>query len=288
MISLLEKIKLPKILTPDEKARLREVVKKLYDQYPTGTDAWGLNLARASKSLHALYPVYKKYFSTRVFGAENVPSGPCIVVANHSGQIAIDGMLVGLAFALELEEPKILRAMVERFFIGLPFINQIASEGGAVLGDRQNCLSLLERGQSVLVFPEGVPGVAKSTPEFYELKRFTRGFYRMALQANVPIIPVAVLGAEEFFPYVFQAKRIAKMIGMPALPLSLNYFPLPSPVDIHILPPISPKMELGADAVDGLVDEEVIGIRKIIQEKIERELPNRRQFIFNSTKKANK
>lgn len=286
MIESLLKFKLPRILTPEEKDRLRETIEKLYQQYPSGTDAWGLNLERAGKSLQALYPVYKHYFSTRVFGKENVPDGPCFVVSNHSGQIAIDGMLIGMAFALELEKPKILRAMVERFFIGLPFINQIASEGGAVLGDRQNCLSLLERGQSVLAFPEGVSGVAKSTSEFYHLQRFTRGFYRMALQANVPIVPVAVVGAEEFFPYVFQAKRLAKLIGMPAFPLSLNYFPLPSPVDIHILPPIHPKAELGPDAVDSVIDEEVVALRKLIQEKINTELPSRRKFVFNAKKRS--
>lgn len=288
MLSLLNLLRMPKILTPDEKSRLRDVMNKLQEQYPSGTDAWGLNLSSARKSLHALFPVYKKYFSTRVFGQEHVPDGPCIVVSNHSGQIAIDGMLIGMAFALELERPKVLRAMVERFFIGLPFINQIASEGGAVLGDRQNCLSLLARGQSVLVFPEGVPGVAKSSSEYYQLKRFTRGFYRMALQANVPIVPVAVVGAEEFFPYVVQAKKIAKMIGMPALPLSLNYFPLPSPVDIHILPPIMPNLEMGADAIDALVDEEVIKIRRAIQDKIDQELPNRRKFIFNKNRNDKK
>lgn len=254
---------------------------ELYKIYPSGRDAWGLNLKMARKYLELIWPVYKNYFKVRLFGGENVVSEPYMVVANHSGQIAIDGLLIGTAFSFELERPRLLRPMVERFFTGLPFLGNWAAECGAVLGERQNCIKLLQKGNSVLVFPEGVSGVAKSTNEFYELQSFTSGFYRLALKTNTKILPVAVVGAEEFFPYVYQAKSLAKSLGLPALPLSANYFPLPSPVDIYIGEPITPSAELTSDAPDGKIDEEVYKVEGIIRDMIETGLHKRRAFWAN-------
>jgi 1-acyl-sn-glycerol-3-phosphate acyltransferase len=166
--------------------------------------------------------------------------------------------------------------MVERFFIKLPFVNKWAQEGGAVLGDRQNCLNLLEKGNSILVFPEGVPGVAKNTSEFYHLQNFTNGFIRMALKAKVNILPVAVVGAEEYFPYVYQAKHLAKFFKVPALPLSMNYVPLPSPTDIYIGKPIILPSNISDDASDEVIAPLVEIVKKQIQEMINIGLEKRR------------
>ena len=187
---------------------------------------------------------------------------------------------------METEEPRILRAMVERFFTNLPFINKWASECGAVLGDRENCQNLLDRGESLLVFPEGVRGVAKSTPDYYQLQEFTRGFYRMALKSNVEIIPVAVIGAEETFPYVYQAKWLAKSLGLPALPISANYLPLPSPIDIYIGKPISVSNELSSQNTDHDIDPFIEDIEITIQSMIDEGLKNKRELPLSKLLKG--
>lgn len=263
---------------PDEK--IDEIFEKLSLRYPDGEDPWGLNLKKARKTVEYIWPLYKHYFKVRVFGAENVRDEPYMVTSNHSGQIAIDGMLIATAFATEIDPPRILRSMVERFFTAIPWIGTLAAEGGAVLGDRQNCLNLLSRGQSVLVFPEGVRGVAKSTIDYYKLQRFTRGFFRMSLTAGTKILPVAVVGAEEIFPWVYQAKGAAKFLGLPALPLSPLYLPLPSPVDIIIGEPYE-LPDLSPEAPDRDIDVHIDKIRNIIRQLTEEGLKNRRPFFAN-------
>lgn len=266
-------------LSKSDKQKLKKIENSLDQRYPSGSDAWGLKLDRAKNSLEWIYPFYKHYFRVRAFGTHNVkPESAYIVVSNHSGQIAIDGMLISTCFVSDVEPPRILRAMVDRFFTAIPFLGPWAAEGGAVLGDRQNCIGLLKRNESVLVFPEGVEGITKSPKDFYQLKSFTHGFYRMALATNTPILPISVIGAEEFYPYVFHARSLAKKLGLPALPLSPNLIPLPSPVDIWIGEPIYAKNHLFADSPDKEISEEVYKVEKVIKDMIKHGLENRRPF----------
>lgn len=278
LTKMIEKFK----MEPEDHEKIDSAMEQLLKKYPSGEDPWGLNLEKARRNLEYIYPIYKNYFKVRLFGKEHVKDRPYIIVSNHSGQIAIDGMLISTAFATELKPARVLRSMVERFFTGLPFIGLWAQQGGAVLGDRHNCVQLLQKGESILAFPEGVRGVSKSTKDFYKLQKFTRGFFRMALTTQTAILPVAVIGAEEVFPYVVQAKGLAKKLGLPALPISANYVPLPSPIDIHIgeefeLPKISP------DASDKEIDEHVYEIEKKIKELLDNGLKNRRDFFANHT-----
>lgn len=281
MIEQLSKIIDKTKISKEDRAQIDAAFDHFYEMLPTGEDPWGLNLKKARKNLEFIYPIYKKYFKVRVFGQEHVEDRPYIVTSNHTGQIAIDGMLIATAFATEIKPQRILRAMVERFFTGLPFLGMWAQEGGAVLGDRQNCINLLNKGHSVLVFPEGVRGVSKSTPDFYKLQKFTRGFFRMSLQTKTPILPVAVVGAEEVFPYVYQAKDLAKKLGLPALPISANYFPLPSPIDIHIGKEYQVPQDVSFDSPDKVIDEHIYKIESEIKKLVESGLKQRREFWAN-------
>src|SRR5690606_15828429 len=104
---------------PENQAILDQIFATLEKRYPNREDPWGLNLKRARKSLERVWPLYKHYFKVRTFGLENIEDRPYIVVANHSGQIAIDGMLICTTFAAEAKPARILRPMVERFFTGI-------------------------------------------------------------------------------------------------------------------------------------------------------------------------
>lgn len=268
----------------EDQKKFDQVFSKLYKVYGKSEDPWGLSLHKAKKSMEYVYPLYKNYFKVRVFGRENVEDIPYMVISNHTGQIAIDGMLISTSFAMEVDPPRILRAMVERFFTGLPFIGTWAAEGGAVLGERQNCIKLLEKKQSVLIFPEGVRGVSKSTSNFYKVQSFTKGFFRIALSSKSPILPIAVVGAEETFPYVYQATSIAKMLGLPALPISANYLPLPSPIDIYIGKPYEIPDGLDADSPDSDINKHIFELENIVQTMVDEGLSNRREFWANVKK----
>ncbi len=267
--------------SPETKSHFDSIFTQLEKKYPGKEDPWGLNLKQARKSLERVWPLFKHYFRVRCFGINNIQNQPYIVVANHSGQIAIDGMLICSMFSTQVEPPRILRPMVERFFTGIPFIGSWAAEGGAVLGDRQNCINLLERGESVLVFPEGVRGIAKDSEDFYDMKKFGRGFFRIALATGIPILPVAVVGAEEFYPIVWHPLKLAKKIGLPAMPLAPNIVPLPSPVDIHVGEAFMIPEGLSADAPDSELDEHIDFIHEKIQQMIDAGLKNRRSFFGN-------
>lgn len=273
--------KISQFLRLNHKRDLDEIFEHLKKRYPTGEDPWGLNLKRARTSMEYIYPFYEKYFNVKVHGKENVQDESYMIVSNHTGQIAIDGMLISMAFASEVKPPRVLRSMVERFFMKIPFVGTWASEGGAVLGDRQNCINLLKNGESILVFPEGVKGISKSTKDFYKLQNFTRGFYRICCQTRTKILPVCVIGAEEFFPYVYQAKGFAKMFGLPAAPITANFFPLPSPVDIYLGEPISIPDDVDPDASDEIIDEKVKEIEKRIKEMITLGLARQRNLGEN-------
>lgn len=261
------------------KFKLSRIKKKLEARYQEQSDPWGLSIDRVIGDLKMLWPVYRYYFNVRLHGTENIEDKNYMVISNHTGQIPIDGLLICTAFALELEHPRILRPLVERFLAGLPFLGKWSSEGGAVLGDRNNCLNLLKRGESLLVFPEGVRGIAKDSRDFYKLQKFTRGFLRMALLSKVEILPIAVIGAEEFFPYVMHLKKIAKLLKIPALPISLNLFPLPSPIDIYIGKPYAIPGDLSADSLDEDLEPHIIEIEKQIQELISQGLKKRRTML---------
>jgi 1-acyl-sn-glycerol-3-phosphate acyltransferase len=231
--------------------KFKEIEDNLKEKYSNNPDPWGLEPARAVQDLKLIWPLYKYYFDVKMHGTENVdPDKNYMVIANHTGQIPIDALLICTAFVNELSKPKFLRPLVERFLTSLPFLGRWSNESGAVLGDRVNCINLLKRNESILIFPEGVSGIAKSPKDFYRMKPFTRGFIRMALQARVEILPISVVGAEDFYPFVFHLRKIAKLLKIPALPLSPNLFPLPSPIDIYIGKPYSLPLELDPDCLD--------------------------------------
>ena len=260
------------------KQKFTKLEKALKKRYANERDPWGLEPSRAINDLKVIWPFYKYYFDVRIHDKERVLDRPYMVVSNHTGQIPIDGLLICTAFATELSEPRILRPLVERFLTSLPFLGRWSSEGGAVLGDRVNCLNLLKRGESILIFPEGVKGIAKESKDHYKLQRFTKGFLRMALSARVEILPIAVVGAEEFFPYVFHLKKIAKLLKLPALPLSLNLFPLPSPVDIYIGEPYMLPTELSPEALDEELEPHIMALERQIQQMTQVGLLKRRSM----------
>ena len=271
---------------PQEK--LDRIFSHLSTLYPHGMDPWGLELEKIRETLERFYPLYKNYFKVRVFGVEKVQNQQYMVISNHSGQVAIDAVLIALTFLLEIDPPFILRSMVESFVPKMPFVGQFVAECGGVLGDRENCINLINHQQSILVFPEGVRGIAKSTNDYYHLQKFTRGFFRLALEARIDIVPIAVIGAEEFYPYVFHLKTLAKILGLPALPLSptvllgpVGLLPLPSPVDIYIGDPYLIPRDIPNDATDEIIGPHVDKLTKIIEGMITEGRKQRRPFWAN-------
>jgi 1-acyl-sn-glycerol-3-phosphate acyltransferase len=166
----------------------------------------------------------------------------------------------------------------------MPFLGDLTAQTGSILGDRANCEYLVDHGESILIFPEGVKGISKNTPDYYKLRPFSQGFYRIALQKKTPILPICVVGAEEMFPLVFHARKLASMLKLPSLPVSANLLPLPSPIDIYIGKGIPIPEHMNLESSDKEIKENVFHIENTIKHMIVHGLKNRRPF-FDSIRK---
>lgn len=275
-------------ITPEDDQKITEIFAELHVRYKDYKDPWGFNLQLCETTLRRLMPLYRSYFKVRVFGQENVENKPYLVVSNHTGQIPLDGMLITVAFAFDITPPRMLRGMVERFLAQMPFLGDLTAQTGSILGDRANCEYLIDHGESILVFPEGVKGVSKNTPDYYKLRPFSQGFYRIALQKQTPILPVCVIGAEEMFPLVFHAKKLAAMLKLPSFPISANLIPLPSPIDIYIGKAIPIPEHMSLESSDKEIKENVYHIENTIKRMIVHGLINRRPFFDFIRKPASK
>jgi 1-acyl-sn-glycerol-3-phosphate acyltransferase len=184
-----------------------------------GYDPWGYNSESFKVGLGLFKPIYEKYFRVEAYGLENIPKdGRVLVIANHSGQLPIDGALVGYALATNPHAPRAVRAMIERFFPTMPFVGNLVNELGAVLGDPENCVKMLRNEECVIVFPEGVRGAGKPWSERYKLQRFG-------------------LGCEETMPTPFHLNGLAKMLGIPYVPVTTPV-PLPAKVRLYFGKPM--------------------------------------------------
>ena len=185
-------------LAEDVDKRLSRVTADL-NEY--GYDPYGLSPSYARSLLIFGTILYRYYFRVETQGIERVPSGRVLVIGNHAGNtIPIDGGMVGLSLFLELEPPRMARAMAEFYLPQIPWWSELIHRVGAVVGTPENCTQLLEREEAILVFPEGHRGFIKPYSKAYQLQRFGTGFVRLALQTRTPIVPVGIVGTEEQSP----------------------------------------------------------------------------------------
>lgn len=242
-----------------------------------GYDAWGFNRERAKVFYSLGKRLLVPYFRPEVTGLEHLPQGRMLIVPNHSGQLPIDGAIIALTLLLRGQPPRLVRPMVERWFPKVPFVNELLARCGAVLGDPINCRNLLLDDQVIVVFPEGVKGSGKTWKHRYQLQEFGRGFMRLALQTDTPIVPCAVIGGEESIVSLHDWKGMAKLLGMPYLPISPLYFPLPVKFHVHFGEPM--RFEGPYDDEDAAIDRKVKRVTDAIAGLIDRGLAERKSIF---------
>ncbi|MFK7992332.1 MAG: lysophospholipid acyltransferase family protein [Sandaracinaceae bacterium] len=247
-----------------------------------GFDPFGFDPGTARYMLALSAFLHRFYFRSKVFGIEHLPEGRVLVIANHSGQIPMDGLLIGTSLMLDAEPPRFPRSMVERWSAELPFISVLFPRCGQVVGSPDNARRLLENEEALVVFPEGSRGISKTYDKRYQLERFGLGFARLALETDTPIVPVAVVGGEEQLISVGNIKPLAKLFGMPAFPLIPQLlvgaaFPLPTRYRIYFGRPI--HLEGDPDDDDAVIQEKVEQVTDAIESMLEQGLAER-QSIF--------
>jgi len=241
-----------------------------------GYDPWGYNNEKVKVGLSLTRQLYEKYFRVETTGIDNIPAeGPVLIVANHSGQLPIDGLLIGYALAVRKIRPRIPRAMIERFFPTVPYLGNLLNEFGAVLGDPVNCARMLANDEAVIVFPEGVRGSGKLYQDRYQLKRFGNGFMHLAMKYNAPIVPVGVVGCEETIPALANIKPLARMLGIPYAPVAMPMV-FPAKVHLNIGEPLHfDNQELPEEQVTERVDQ----VKAAISDLIDKGLSERKRLF---------
>jgi 1-acyl-sn-glycerol-3-phosphate acyltransferase len=248
-----------------------------------GVDPFGFDPDTARHTLALLLFLHRTYFRTEVFGLEHTPPGAAIYVGNHGGHVPIDGMLIASSLFLDREPPVLVRSMVEKWAQTVPFVARWFPRMGQVLGSPDNARRLLQDQNPLLVFPEGVRGIAKPFGERYQLAPFGLGFMRLALENRVPVVPIAVIGAEEQYPAVANLKGLARLLGTPSFPIIpqlLLGFPLPLPTRYRIYFGEPMAFEGDPDDDDHVIQRHVDEVRGTVQRMIRRGLAERASIFW--------
>jgi len=255
------------------------------------TDAFGYDPVFA-ETLRPFYEfLYTVWWRVEAAGIENVPgSGPGLIVANHSGVLPYDGMMIKLAVRHEHPARRECRMLALDMFALLPFLAPMLAKQGEIRANPENAERVLRNGELVGVFPEGVKGVGKRFEQRYKLARFGRGgFIRIALRTGAPIVPCAVVGAEEIHPVIAKADWVGRPLGLPYFPITptfpllgpLGLVPLPTKWSIDFADPL-PMAGYGPEAADDpiLVNRLAEQVRETIQQMSDGRLARRRSVWF--------
>ena len=183
----------------------------------------------------ALRPIADKWFRVEVRGAENIPTeGGALVVSNHSGTIPVDGLMTMVS--VHDHTGRHLRPLGADLVFRMPVVSEIARKSGATLACNEDAERMLRGGELVGVWPEGFKGIGKPYSERYRLQRFGRGgFVSAAMRTGVPIVPCSVVGAEEIYPLVGNMPALARLLGVPYIPVT-PFFPWLGPLGMIPLP----------------------------------------------------
>ena len=236
-----------------------------------GYDAFGMSKAELTSGVRIAGWLYQHYFRAEAKGIEHVPShGRVLLVANHSGQLPFDGMVISAGCFFEPPTPRLVRSMIEHFVPTVPFVSYWFARWGQIIGTPENCRRLLDDDEAILVFPEGARGISKPFSRRYQLAEFGLGFMRLALATNTPIVPIAVIGAEEQAPAI-NLRRVARLIGAPSFPV------VPYPPFVPLVPlPVKYRLHFGEpmtftgdpDDDDAAIADKVTAVKRRIESLI--------------------
>ncbi|MEV0728887.1 lysophospholipid acyltransferase family protein [Polymorphospora sp. NPDC050346] len=251
--------------------------RRLAGQYEV--DEFGFDAELTDQVFHRVLRVlYRDWFRTEVSGIDNLPvKGAGLVVGNHSGTLALDALMLAAALHDQHPERRHLRLLGADLVFRMPVLSELARKAGSTVACNPDAERLLGAGELVGVFPEGFKGVGKLYADRYKLQRFGRGgFVSAALRTGTPIIPAAIVGAEEIYPMLADIKPLARLLKLPYFPVTptfpwlgpLGVVPLPSKWLIEFCPPI-PTEHLVDHADDPLV---VFNLADQVRETIQQTL----------------
>lgn len=251
-----------------------------------GFDPWGYNPETLKKFLLPALYLYHYYFRCVVSGIDNVPRGRVMLIGNHAGQVAFDGLMLMTAMVMQAEPPRLARGMGEYWLGSLPWISVLLDRLGSSVGTPQTCVDMLNADECILAFPEGIRGMNKIYADAYQLQGFGPGFMRLALETDTPIVPVSIVGSEEQAPAIANLESVGRIFGMPAFPITLTWpwlgplgmIPLPARYYISFGEPM--RFSGDADDDDEVIEAKVDEVKQTLQAMIRQGLAERSSIFF--------
>ena len=264
----------------------------VHDPRRSDVDEWGRSEHLRSIARRLYDPMYRHWFRVEWEGLDKIPmTGGALLVSNHAGAIPSDAPAIMHGIEEELGRP--VYGMADYFFRKVPVVGTLWSRAGGVAAHPDNAYRLLhDQGQLSLVFPEGTKGPSKTYADRYRLRRFGRGgFVEIAMRSGVPVIPIAVVGAEESMPILFRVNGLAKALKLPYFPVTANdlaFGPLlgkvayfPAKIKIHVLDPVTFDVDPGLERYSkSRVMDEAERIRAMLQDTLHDMLRERRSVWF--------
>ena len=241
-------------------------------------ERFGFDFASATRLLRFTAAVHRWWFRVTCHDIGRLPRGPLLLVANHGSHVlAWDGAMIVSSCLLDADPPRLVHGMAEHRLMSLPFLGGVARRIGATDGRREPCLEILRAGGVVLTFPEGTSALRRPFRDRYRLSTLGHGFMHVAMTAGVPIVPVAVIGAEEEAPLIAHASWLARLLHTPVAPLSPTLaLPLPVKYRIHFGHPMRFEGPPSPERVSRNVGE----LRQVLQGLVEHGLSRRRHVFF--------
>ena len=254
-------------------------------------DEWGRSESARELFRRIYAPLYRYWFRVEWEGLDKIPTrGGALLVANHAGAIPADAPVI--MHGIEEELGRAVYGLADHLFRSLPVVGTLWSRGGGVAAHPDNAYRLLhDQKQLALVFPEGTKGTGKPFTERYQLRRFGRGgFVEIAMRAGVPVVPITVVGSEEAMPIILKSQPLARLLGVPYVPITANMLLLgplgllgyfPAKIKVRVLDPVTFDVEPDQERYPrSLVFEQAEAIRQRMQLSLYEMLRKRRSVWF--------
>ncbi len=243
-----------------------------------GYDRFGMHPDFVAVGDALISPLYDHYFRVKSYGFEHIPmEGAAILAGNHSGTLPLDGAMLFLDVLRHTSPPRVARPVADYFVLALPIVSTFFARSGVVGGSRGNARALLESGELLMIFPEGVPGIGKPFAERYQLQEWTKGHCELAIRHGAPIVPVGIVGAEEQMPQLARL-RAPKGSPLPYIPIPLTLIPFPVRYHIHYGTPIPLHEEFTPDQADdpAVVSGAAMRVKAAVQALLDKGLSERK------------
>lgn len=242
-----------------------------------GFDQFGMNADFVALGETIASPLYQSYFRCISYGSEHIPTtGPAILAGNHSGTLPLDGMMLWVDVLRHTTPPRAPRAVADYFVASLPVVSTLFARCGVVSGTRGNARALLERGELLMIFPEGVPGIGKRFRDRYQLQEWRVGHCELAIRYGAPVVPVGIVGAEEQMPQI--ARIPLPGSALPYLPIPATLVPFPVRYHIHYGAPLRFDLDYEPDDADDpdIVQEAALRVKAAVQGLLDQGLASRK------------